>query len=130
MKTRIDKKEFTCLLEQNQGIIRKVAFLYTHSPEDKADLFQDICLQLWKSYSSYRGEAFFSTWMYRVAINTAISKIRKNRTPLFAAIHPDQISAPHTQEDSDPKRMLFEAISQLNQIDKAIILLWLEEKKI
>ena len=82
-----EKKAFTVLLEQNKGIIHKVAMLYTHSTEDREDLYQDIYYQLWRSKGSYRKEARFSTWMYRVAINTAISQIRKRKELVISVEH-------------------------------------------
>lgn len=124
-----NKKEFTVLLEQNRGIIHKVAMLYTHNKEDREDLYQDIYYQLWRSIGTYKQEAKFSTWMYRVAINTAISQVRKKKEPLVPI---EQIREPEDDASNADKeeqiQILFKAISQLNKIDKAIILLWLEEK--
>ena len=74
------KKDFADIIENNKGIIHKISLIYTSNSADKEDLYQEICLQLWRSYSNFRGEAKLSTWLYRVALNTAISTIRrKNR---------------------------------------------------
>ena len=78
-KMRTDKEQFSALLEENKGIIHKISLIYTSNKADKADLFQDICLQLWRSYSNFRNDAQFSTWLYRVALNTAISQVRKKK---------------------------------------------------
>ena len=75
--TETAEQEFLLLVNQNQGIIRKVCHLYGRNDADKEDLYQEIVIQLWKSFSSFRGEAKFSTWMYRIALNTAISNLRK-----------------------------------------------------
>ena len=75
MKTQ---QEFTELINQNKGIIYKVCRSYTHNSDDLEDLFQEIVLQLWKSFQSFKGESKFSTWMYRVALNTAITLFKKN----------------------------------------------------
>jgi RNA polymerase sigma-70 factor (ECF subfamily) len=124
-----NKKEFTVLLEQNTGIIHKVAMLYTHNKEDREDLYQDIYYQLWRSQGTYRQEAKFSTWMYRVAINTAISHIRKKKKLVVPIEHFQEPADDAGNADKEEQiQILFKAISQLNKIDKAIILLWLEEK--
>ena len=123
------KKEFSILLDQNKGIIHKVAMLYTHNKEDREDLYQDIYYQLWRSQGTYRQEARFSTWMYRVAINTAISQVRKKKEIVVPVESfrelVDEVGNPDKEEQV---QILFKAISRLNTIDKALILLWLEEK--
>jgi len=131
MKTKkFDKKEFADLLEQNKGIIHKVSLLYTQNQADREDLYQDICLQMWKSFSSYREEAKFSTWLYRVAINTAISQVRKRKNRFLPLDNLNEnFNNTGGHEKDDRTKLLFKAISKLNTIDKAIIMLWLEEKK-
>jgi len=131
MKTKkFDKKEFADLLEQNKGIIHKVSLLYTQNQADREDLYQDICLQMWKSFSSYREEAKFSTWLYRVAINTAISQVRKRKNRFLPLDNLNEnFNNTGGHEKDDRAKLLFKAISKLNTIDKAIIMLWLEEKK-
>lgn len=71
------EKVFVDMINIHRGIIYKVCNLYAHHPEDKKDLFQEIVLQLWKSFPSFRAESKPSTWMYRVALNTAITVFRK-----------------------------------------------------
>ena len=71
------EKKFIKELEDNQNIIHKICRAYTTNQDDHNDLFQEISIQLWKAYGKFRGEAKFSTWMYRVALNTAISLYRK-----------------------------------------------------
>lgn len=129
-KKKFDKKEFADLLEQNVGIIHKVSRLYTNNPVDKEDLFQDICFQLWRSYGSYREEAQLSTWMYRVAINTAVSQVRKRKNIVVPVEKfQEQQDDNDNSEKEEQVQLLYKAISLLNNIDKAIIMLWLEEKK-
>ena len=78
MKTSEPAKEkFENLLEQHAGIVRKVAFGYARNENDRRDLTQDILLQLWKAYPRYSPGRPFSTWMYRIALNVAISALRK-----------------------------------------------------
>jgi RNA polymerase sigma-70 factor (ECF subfamily) len=128
MKMKKDKKEFAVLLEENKGIIHKISFLYTQNPADKADLFQDICMQLWRSYQSFRNDSQFSTWLYRVALNTAISQVRKKKI-LDKDEYIDLYYHTSSSERNERSKLLFRAIACLNKIDRALILLWLEEKK-
>ncbi len=73
------EKEFTELIELNQGIIHKVTKIYGNNRDEQNDLFQEIVYQLWKSYDSFQGNSKFSTWMYRVSLNTAITIFRKKK---------------------------------------------------
>ena len=103
--------------------------VYANGRADREDLFQEICLQLWKSYASFWEEAKFSTWMYRVALNTAISAIRKDKHKVaFEPLRETDGVTDESQHDNEKVRLLYRAISGLNQIDKAMILLWLDEK--
>jgi len=124
-----NKKEFSQLIEKHQAIIHKVTMVYSNGSADREDLFQEICLQLWKSYPNFRAEAKFSTWMYRVALNTAISNVRKNRNaPQFEHLPDSDRVADDPSGEMEQVKLLYTAISKLNRIDKAIILLWLDEK--
>ena len=124
------KGTFVQLMEENRGIIHKICMMYTTNQTDKEDLYQEISLQLWRSFKSYRAESKFSTWLYRVALNTAISSVRKDRKRV-QTVQLDQ--AEHfAVKDSGKEgmtRLLFKAVSRLNRVDRAIILLWLEEKE-
>jgi RNA polymerase sigma-70 factor (ECF subfamily) len=125
-----NKQAFANLLEENKGIIHKIALLYTRNQADKEDLYQDICLQLWKSFKSYREEAKFSTWLYRVALNTAISQVRKQKKlAIPAETYIQNIYTTTKDEGEEQLQLLFKAISYLNKIDRAIIFLWLDEKR-
>lgn len=118
------------MLEENSGIIHKISMLYTNNLADKEDLFQDICFQLCKSYNTYREEARFSTWMYRVAINTAINQVRKKKKSVFnTETYREHIYDAGSSQKDEQVQLLFSAISKLNKIDRAIIMLWLEEKQ-
>jgi len=72
------EKAFLKTVEAHQGIIFKVCKLYRNNKEDQEDLFQEIVLQLWKAFPQFRNESKVSTWMYRIALNTAIAVFRKN----------------------------------------------------
>jgi len=124
------KVSFIRLLEENRGIIHKICMMYTSNQADKEDLYQEICLQLWRSYRTYRAESKFSTWLYRVALNTAISSVRKDsrRVETVELEHTAHFVARDSEKEG-MTRMLFKAVSRLNKVDRAIILLWLEEKE-
>lgn len=125
------EEEFLLRLSESQGIVHKVCGMYCDDEEERKDLFQEIIIQLWKSYPSFKGEAKFSTWMYRVAFNVSIQQLRKEKKKQEDAYLPerlDQFSAEVEEEDSLEKRMLKIAIKQLNDIEKAIIMLYLEDR--
>lgn len=117
------------MIQKNQRIIHKITMIYANSSADREDLFQEICLQLWKSYPGFREEAQFSTWIYRVALNTAISNIRKSKNSLsFEPLRETDRIPDESSDETEQVKLLYSAISKLNRIEKAIILLWLEEK--
>jgi RNA polymerase sigma factor (sigma-70 family) len=124
------QKEFTTLITQYQKIIYKVCNLYMDSKTDRQDLFQEICLQAWKSYSTFRGEAQFSTWLYRVALNTAITFLKKDKKQIqtvYNDILPNLQNIHEDDETEEKFKAMYKAINNLNNIDKALIVLYLED---
>lgn len=125
------KIEFTQLIEDNQGIIHKVCRIYTDDSMAHNDLFQEIVLQLWKSYDSFKGDSKFTTWMYRVGINTAITLYRKkSRKPKIDRLDQHHFHIQSEEKDENVEfqiKMLKKAIDQLNDIERALVLLYLEE---
>lgn len=123
---------FVQLLEENQNIIHKVCRIYTSDPDSHKDLFQEVTLQLWRAFPNFRGDSKFSTWMYRVALNTAITLYRKNkRTPQtnpFDGIAHRLSSEPADEVVEQQMQLMYEAIKQLNDIEKALVFLYLEDK--
>ena len=119
-------------LNQNMGIVHQVCHTYFRDAMEREDVFQDIMYQLWKSYPQFKGESKFSTWMYKVALNTAITHIRrKTRAPQNAELTEPAVRVPHIDEHMsrvEEVRLLHEAIAALTDIDKAIILLHLEDQ--
>jgi RNA polymerase sigma-70 factor (ECF subfamily) len=67
-----ERGQFLELIERHQGILHRICSAYTHTEEDRRDLFQDMLLQLWRSFATFRGQSSFTTWAYRVALNTAL----------------------------------------------------------
>lgn len=127
------EKEFLQIITENQGIIHKVCSIYCDMEEDRRDLFQEILVQLWKSYPSFRYESKFSTWMYRVALNTAITSFKKDkRQPDKSGMSYENLQLAEELYDTRTEeqiRILNQAVSQLTGIEKSIILLFLEDKK-
>ncbi len=124
------EKTFVDLINQHQRLIHKVCNVYGETPDERKDLFQEIVMQLWRSYHTFRGEAKFSTWMYRIALNTAITGWRKStRKPVHEEIreaHYNVADTPSGQKE-EQITMLYRAIRQLPEIDRAIVMLALEE---
>jgi RNA polymerase sigma factor (sigma-70 family) len=127
------KDQFTQLIEQNKGIIYKVARLYGKNEEDRADLFQEIVIQLWGAVDRYNEQYKLSTWMYRIALNVAISFYRKERkrqtTNLPLTENMQEIAADEQHDDTDANiRLLQQFINELKELDKALMILYLESK--
>ena len=122
------EQEFIQLLNKHQNIIHKVCSVYMNDYADKEDLFQEVTLQAWKAYASFRGDAKFSTWLYRVALNTAITFYRKEKKqiPTFTAETLPEISESHNPIEDQVKAM-YKASGELSKIDKALIMLYLED---
>lgn len=126
-----NKEEFIEIIQQNEGLIFKVARIYTHTKEDERDLCQEIIYQLWKSFSSFRNESKRSTWMYRIALNTAIAQLNKEKRKIFQ-VPIDEIllnkSEVHDTLADERSEVLFAHIRKLSDPEKGIILLYLEGK--
>ncbi len=126
------KKDFLALLCLHKAIVYKVVHIYATSRESRKDLFQEIVVSLWKAYPSFRGQAKVSTWFYRVALNTAITNHRRDKrsVPLQALdMASVELYTGRLEDDGDEDvQLLYEAISKLTTIDKAIMLLYLEER--
>ncbi len=119
-------------LEANQNIVHKICRLYTHDQESHNDLFQEITIQLWKAYPKFRGDSKFSTWMYRVALNTAITLYRKSKRRISTQDY-ESISFKISSEEYDDTteqqlKLMYNAVKKLNDIDKALVFLYLEDK--
>lgn len=125
--------EFVTLVQEHQNLIHKICRLYTNSDAEHKDLFQEITIQLWKAYPKFRGDAKFSTWMYRVGINTAISLYRKSKSRIQSFSFDDvsyKIPQNETYDDTQDQQLksIYAALNHLNDIDKALIFLYLEDK--
>lgn len=122
----LKKRNFIQIIENNRGIIRSLCRIYFNDTEDRKDAFQDVVLQLWKSFETFRGESGISTWIYRVSLNTILTKVRRERRSVSA----EPIDAPHFYmsgaKTDDNVELLYMVIQSLKGIDKAIVVLHLE----
>jgi len=121
-------KSFIEIINQNIGITHKVARIYFSESEDREDVIQEMMYQLWKSFPSFTGQSKFSTWMYSVCLNTAITFRKKyvhhKIQPLN--VEHNQFSLPDYENNEEAMSQLFNAIANLSVLNKAIILLYLE----
>jgi RNA polymerase sigma-70 factor (ECF subfamily) len=128
----VDKKEaFITAITENQGLIYKVASVYTNSIEDRNDLTQEIIYQLWKSFETFKQKSSLSTWMYRVAMNVAIYHLKKSKRKIPTVHLDEQVLDFHEIDKSEIEekwQMLKRHIDDLNLLDKGIVLLYLENK--
>ena len=125
------KEEFINAIKDNEAVLYKATRLYTDNPTDHKDLYQEIVYNLWKGYDSFRGDAQLSTWIYRIALNTAILFL-KNKKRRGHNVSLDEIVL--TEEKYDPVleerlKILHSKIRELKEVDKGIIFLYLEGKK-
>lgn len=122
---------FVSQVHAAQGILHRVCAVYSRTPEEKQDLWQEILLQLWRAFPAFRGQAAFSTWMYRVALNTALMHRRGRGRGLpvvpLQDLDPPAPSGP-SLESEEGVRLLYDAIHRLDPIDRAVILLRLDDK--
>ncbi|MGB5990498.1 MAG: RNA polymerase sigma factor [Marinifilaceae bacterium] len=125
----MQEKEFLDTINKHKGIIYKVSRMYFDKQEDQQDLFQEIILQLWKSLDSYKGDSLFSSWMYRVALNTAIVFLKKEKKGFISeSINKEEVIAyeEYNEVQDEQLRHFYMAVKQLNKVDKAIILQYIE----
>lgn len=123
------EQQFIQTIKQHQGILHKVCRIYCNTVMEREDLFQEIVLQLWRSFPTFRNESKITTWMYRIALNTAISGLRKKRVPT-TELEAVSYQIKDEKEDylEDKLVQLYKAINYLSDIEKSIVLLYLEDK--
>lgn len=126
------EQSFVKQLKENQNIIHKICRLYTNGEEAHNDLFQEITIQLWKAFPKFRGEAKFSTWAYRVALNTAITLYRKSTRMVPTTPYEGQkhfiSQEEYNFEEEEQIKLMYQAVQQLNDIEKALVFMYLEDK--
>lgn len=125
-----DPRQFLDLVEKHKGIVIRICSVYARRQDERDDLFQEIIVQLWKAWPGFEGRSQFSTWMYRIALNTAISGLRKKTAGIvyidqFAM--PDAVDPGMDQAKEERLALLYQAIRELPEIDKALVMLYLDD---
>ena len=125
------EKQFENLVSENELLIYKVCRMYGYTEDDRQDLYQEIVIQLWRSFPKFEGRSKFSTWLYRIALNVAITHLRRQKDFIDSyepGKLPQHIDQDSSQEEEEQLKLLYKTIEQLNQVEKAIIMLYMEEK--
>ena len=134
MTTASRREQFQTLLERHRGIVLKVANTYCRHAEDRRDLAQEIATQAWKAFAAWDVTRPFSTWLYRIALNVAISFVRGTRHPARQAVALDELDSEPghdddaTRETDDGIRALYRVIEQFDPLNRALLLLYLDDK--
>ena len=133
MSSQKNEADFVALLNENQNLVHKICRMYTDSKASHDDLFQEISIQLWRSYDRFEGKSKFSTWMYRVGLNTAITLYRKEKKRIDKGVlhenTPQLMVQEYDTEIDEQLDWLYQKINSFSEIDKALTLLYLEDKK-
>ena len=130
----MDNKEtrFLQLMEEHKGILFKICQIYQDDPEDRNDLLQEMTLQLWLAFGSFRGDSKFSSWMYRVALNTAIVFFKQQKRRPDSEKLPDSFERAEELSSSGEKEeqlvVFYKAVQQLGKVEKALIYLYMENQ--
>ncbi|WP_259067001.1 RNA polymerase sigma factor [Mucilaginibacter sp. X4EP1] len=125
------EKHFLQLLNENKGILFKICKIYEDDADDQNDLLQEMTLQLWLAFDSFRGESKFSSWMYRVALNTAIVFFKKQKRRPDSEQLPgnfEQIDDDLNTEKEEQLALFYKAVQQLDKVEKALIYLYMENQ--
>ena len=130
----MEKEKFISVIKDNQNLIYKICYSYCSNAENRKDLQQEILIQLWNSFSKFDGRVKLSTWIYRIALNTAISFYRNDskHSDKKVSIDASIISLSNFEyvpEQDENITMLYQFIEKLNEMDKALILLYLDDNK-
>ena len=130
METKELEKEFLSMIEEQKRTIYKVCYMYANDQDDLNDLFQETVLNLWRGFPKYRGDSTFNTWVYRIAMNTCITFLRRSNTRLQTVPMTTQIAGCLVTDEETEARLkeLYTLINQLGKLERALILLWLEER--
>ena len=121
------EREFTKMIKEHRKTIYTVCYFYSKDSDEVNDLFQEILINLWKGFSKFRGESSYSTWIWRVSLNTCNNQERRKKRNVETV--PLSIDIDLYNDDDDKSKqiqMLYDRISRLEPFDRAIILLWLE----
>lgn len=130
METKELEKEFLDMISVQKHVIYKVCYIYAKDQDDLNDLFQETVLNLWKSFPRYRGDSKLTTWVYRIAMNTCITYLRRSNTRPQTIPMTENVNGLFAADDETAGQLqeLYELINELGKLERALILLWLEER--
>lgn len=117
-----DKEEFIRLIQQHQGIVRKISYSYADDDEDRNDLQQEILLQAWRSYARFQGKSQFATWLYRVSLNVAITSLRNRKRRPVAT----EFAEPPAYQHGNAAELREQIFKSLNDVEKSLAILLIE----
>ncbi|MBI9065516.1 MAG: sigma-70 family RNA polymerase sigma factor [Marinilabiliaceae bacterium] len=123
------KEKFISVFEKNIGIILKISRAFTKTTHDREDLINDIVLELWKAYPSFKGDSKVSTWIYRISLNVSMNYKRNKKTSLLFFSDSNQFDTftwLQDEEDNEQTNLLYECIDELTEFNKALIILYLD----
>ncbi|MBQ7997045.1 MAG: sigma-70 family RNA polymerase sigma factor [Paludibacteraceae bacterium] len=121
------EKEFNVLVREQKKNIYTVCFMFSNDQEEVADLFQEVLINLWQGIEHFRNEAKTSTWVYRIALNTCLAhEKKKKRQPDTISLTMDIDLFTAKDQETEQIHLLYKRINRLNYLDRAIVLLWLE----
>jgi len=130
----VSSDEAIIKIKEFQPLIRKVCLMYAQNRAESDDMFQEICIQVWRAYPQFKGDSKFSTWLYRVSINTAISWIRKEKKHRLNDRDDEKLFGMHddtpfyvAEEKVELVASLHRAIQKLSDVDRSLVLLYLED---
>ncbi len=121
------KTEFERIIREHKTTIYTVCYMFSMEKEEVDDLFQDILINLWKGYESFRGDSKVATWIWRVSLNTCITTERKKKSRQIVPLSVDMDFYNDSDSHAKQARALHDRIQKLGMIDRAIVLLWLED---
>ena len=121
------EQQFSQLVKDNRSTIYSVCYMFSNDADEVADLFQEVLVKLWNGYGSFQGKSDIKTWIYRVTLNTCITIDRKKRRNRKAELSMDVDYFDPQEQSTAQVRMLHDRIARLQPLDRAIILLWLEQ---
>lgn len=126
MRTKEVDKDFLMMIRQYEKIIFKVTSFYADQNQSINDLYQEVVINLWKAYPSFRGESKVSTWIYRISLNTCVTYFRRKKNSItYIDIAAD---IPDTSDADDNIKELYSLINRLGKIERALVLLYLDDK--
>ena len=122
-----DEQQFSQMVKDNRGTIYSVCYMFSNDADEVADLFQEVLVRLWSGFATFHGQSETRTWIYRVSLNTCISIDRKKKRRKKAMLSMDVDYFDDSDTSSAQVKLLHDRIARLQPLDRAIVLLWLEQ---